>query len=52
MTVDDLFHKIGVLTVENDALRAELKRVSAELEALRASASADKSDKSDEEKKD
>lgn len=40
MQVDDLFTKIGILTVENDMLRAELKKLNeriAELESQLAS---------------
>lgn len=32
MQVDDLFTKIGILTVENDVLRAELNRLKEQLE--------------------
>jgi hypothetical protein len=35
-TVDDLFHKIGVLSVENDLLRGELRKVTKERDELRA----------------
>jgi hypothetical protein len=34
LQVDDLFTKIGVLTVENDMLRAELNRAKERIEQL------------------
>ena len=35
-SIDDLFHKIGVLTVENDLLRGELRKVTKERDDLLA----------------
>jgi hypothetical protein len=54
-TVDDLIYKIGVLTVENDALRGEIRKVTKERDELRAvqrEPEADIEKESAEEKKD
>lgn len=35
MNVDDLIWKIGYLTIENDLLRAEIKKLTEEIEELK-----------------